>query len=170
MAIRGWVYVITNASMPGLVKVGFSTKDPKLRAAELNHTGSPNPYKVAFDVLVLYPRQIERLVHAAMADSNEGKEWFRCSAAHAIATIMEIAGCKAIIETRHENLLPDRVPARQELHSTHEVPGQPVCPNTLCLARGCVNKGTHYHLGYWYCREHFRSQRRASIVAASTSG
>jgi hypothetical protein len=35
MAIRGWVYVIFNEAMPDLVKVGYSTKDPNLRAEEL---------------------------------------------------------------------------------------------------------------------------------------
>ena len=42
--MKGWVYVISNQAMPDLVKVGFSTKDPTLRASELNHTGSPHPY------------------------------------------------------------------------------------------------------------------------------
>lgn len=35
--MRGWVYVISNPTIPGLVKIGFSTKDPLLRAEELNH-------------------------------------------------------------------------------------------------------------------------------------
>ncbi|HPA47526.1 MAG TPA: GIY-YIG nuclease family protein [bacterium] len=42
--MKGWVYIIANKAMPGLVKVGYSMKDPELRAAELNNTGSPHPY------------------------------------------------------------------------------------------------------------------------------
>jgi len=38
--MKGWVYVISNKAMSGLVKVGYSTKDPELRAAELSHTAS----------------------------------------------------------------------------------------------------------------------------------
>ena len=63
MAMKGWVYVIRNKSMPGIVKVGFSTKDPEMRAAELNNTGSPHPYTVDYEVLVDDPRNIEQLVH-----------------------------------------------------------------------------------------------------------
>lgn len=47
--MRGWVYIITNKSMPGLVKIGYTMKDPELRAAELYNTGSPHPYKVDYD-------------------------------------------------------------------------------------------------------------------------
>jgi len=38
--MKGWVYVITNKAMPSLVKVGFLTKDPGLRAKELGNTGT----------------------------------------------------------------------------------------------------------------------------------
>lgn len=31
----GWVYVLTNPAMPGLVKIGLTTKTPKARAVEL---------------------------------------------------------------------------------------------------------------------------------------
>ena len=26
--LKGWIYVISNKALPGLVKVGYSTKDP----------------------------------------------------------------------------------------------------------------------------------------------
>jgi hypothetical protein len=47
--MKGWVYVITNLAMPGLVKVGYSRKDPELRAAELNSTGTPHPFVVEYE-------------------------------------------------------------------------------------------------------------------------
>ena len=31
----GWVYILTNPSMPGLVKIGLTTRNPTARAAEL---------------------------------------------------------------------------------------------------------------------------------------
>jgi len=65
MAIRGWVYVITNKSMPGLVKIGYSMKDPELRTTELG-TGSPHPYTVEYDVLVEKPQSIEQQLHTIL--------------------------------------------------------------------------------------------------------
>jgi hypothetical protein len=87
IAVRGWVYVITTKAMPHLVKIGFSTKDPALRARELAHTGSPHPYEVAYDVLVRGPRGAERLIHAKLSHLREGKEWFKCSVADAVEAI-----------------------------------------------------------------------------------
>lgn len=96
--MKGWVYVITNKAMPGLIKVGYSLKDPELRAAELNHTGSPHPYIVEYEVLVEEPRDVEQTVHGRLSDLREGKEWFRCSAEEATAVIKTIVGSKAQVE------------------------------------------------------------------------
>lgn len=84
--------------MPGLVKVGYSMKDPALRAEELDHTGSPHPYIVDYEVLVNEPRDIEQKVHSHLKSHKEGKEWFRCSSEEAIATIQTVVGSSAQIE------------------------------------------------------------------------
>jgi hypothetical protein len=86
MAIRGWIYVMKNKSMPGLVKIGFSTKDPTLRAGKLG-IGSPGKYEIVYDVLVSDPQSIEQRVHNFLSHKREGKEWFRCSASDAINEI-----------------------------------------------------------------------------------
>jgi hypothetical protein len=86
MALRGWVYVITNKSMPGLIKIGFSTKDPLARAEELG-TGSPHPYQVEYDILVDDPQSIEQRLHQIFSHKREGKEWFRCSISEAVNKI-----------------------------------------------------------------------------------
>lgn len=96
--MKGWVYVITNKAMPSLIKVGYTMKDPELRAAELNHTGSPHPYIVEYEVLVEEPRDVEQTVHGRLRDRLEGKEWFRCSAEEAIAAIKSVVGSKAQVE------------------------------------------------------------------------
>ncbi len=91
MGIRGWVYVITNRSMPDLVKIGYSTKDPVLRAQELGSTGVPYEYEVAFDALVVEPRGVEQQVHSRLSDYRAGKEWFRCAVERASAEIRSVA-------------------------------------------------------------------------------
>ena len=86
-SIRGWIYVIVNPAMPGLVKVGFSRKDPTLRAEELESTGTPHPFEVVYDALVEDPASVERAVHTHLDAARERKEWFRCGAAEAVAAI-----------------------------------------------------------------------------------
>lgn len=99
-SIRGWVYVISNPAMPDIVKVGFSTKDPELRAREFDHTNSPYPFVVEYDALVESPRDIEQAVHRLLADvrENKNREWFRCSCEDAVLAIREVVGSELILE------------------------------------------------------------------------
>lgn len=87
MKIKGWVYVISNRAMPGIIKLGYSTKDPALRAQELNHTGSPHPYSVEYETLVWDPYSLEQRVHKMLYSKLEGKEWFKCTVHEAINAI-----------------------------------------------------------------------------------
>jgi hypothetical protein len=96
--LKGWVYIITNKAMPGIVKIGYSTKDPKLRAMELEGTGTPHPYEVKFEVLVYNPSEVERRAHRILKSFREGKEWYRCSLDQAITVIQKVAGNKLIKE------------------------------------------------------------------------
>jgi hypothetical protein len=91
MGIRGWVYVLSNLAMPGLIKVGYSTKDPQLRIEELAGTGLPHPFVLEFDALLVEPRDIEQSVHARLKSVHEAKEFFRCSVTSAISAIREEA-------------------------------------------------------------------------------
>jgi hypothetical protein len=97
--MKGWVYVISNKAMQSLVKVGFSTKDPDLRADELNHTGSPHPYLVEYEVLIEEPYEIEQATHKLLSSKHEAKEWYRCSAEEAVAAIKQVSGLRIITET-----------------------------------------------------------------------
>ncbi len=104
---RGWVYVISNPAMPGVVKVGFSTKDPELRAQELNNTGAPHPYQVDYDALTTDPHRTEQAVHRVLHDKREGREWFRCSLLEAIQAIRTVIGNAMILEN---NRMPETAP------------------------------------------------------------
>lgn len=76
--LRGWIYAMTNQSMPGLVKVGFTLKDPWQRAAELHDTGVPTPFEVALEMLVYDPEEVERRLHDRLVVHRHAKEFFSC--------------------------------------------------------------------------------------------
>lgn len=97
--MKGWIYVISNRAMPGLVKVGYSTNDPEQRAQELNHTGSPHPYRVEYELLIDEPFHVEQRVHKMLSSKREAKEWFKCTSEEAIAAIKQVAGSGSITET-----------------------------------------------------------------------
>jgi len=86
---RGWVYVISNKAMPGFSKIGYTMKDPDLRAVELGHTGSPFPYQVEFDVLVTAPKVLEQSIHKALKEFRAGREWFEISPEKVAESILD---------------------------------------------------------------------------------
>src|SRR5688572_6679317 len=46
----GYLYVLINPSLPGLVKIGKTNRDPEQRAAELSAaTGVPTPFVLVYD-------------------------------------------------------------------------------------------------------------------------
>jgi len=99
--MKGWVYVISNPAMPSIVKIGYSSKDPKLRAEELYTTGVPRPFEVNYSLLVDNPYALEQHVHKSLKHINDGKEWFKCSAEEAIATIRDIHNGSIYFEEYH---------------------------------------------------------------------
>ncbi len=97
--MKGWVYILSNKAMPNLVKVGFSTKDPELRANELHTTGVPYRFVVEYDALVNEPRDVEQKTHVLLKAYHENKEWFRCDIATAIIAIRQATNGTIILES-----------------------------------------------------------------------
>lgn len=104
--MRGWVYILSNPAMSGIYKIGFSSKDPEIRAQELNNTGVPHPYQVEFDVLVQEPFALEQSIHRSLHEYREGKEWFRCALDKIVETVAEVAGDSVIL--RNDRRTPNK--------------------------------------------------------------
>jgi hypothetical protein len=124
MNFRGWVYIISNPAMPGLLKVGFSRKDPHLRAQELNGTGCPQPYRVEYDVLVIAPQDVEQDIHQRLLSKRDGREWFRCSLQEAVAAVNAVAEGRLVQKNDGQLRQPEsqfegakNPPASQDLES-----------------------------------------------------
>lgn len=77
----GYVYVLSNPAMPGLLKIGFTQhSDTKRRALELSkNTAVPLHFVVEFEQLLENPVQYERLIHARLSQYrlSPDKEFFR---------------------------------------------------------------------------------------------
>jgi len=94
--MEGFVYVMSNPAMPGLVKIGMTEKMPHLRAQEISaHEGLPERMQLEYYALVAgAPRAVEQAVHKQLATARAGKEWFRCESSVAIAAIKQVAALK----------------------------------------------------------------------------
>jgi hypothetical protein len=79
---EGWIYCMSNPSMPDLVKVGQTQHDPRQRAMQLYTTGVPTEFHVEFAKKVKGYIEREKQLHALLekhfARPNSSREFFRC--------------------------------------------------------------------------------------------
>ena len=78
---QGYVYVMINPSLPDLVKIGMTTKDPNERAKELSTaTGVPTPFMLVFYKPFVDCYSTEQRIHQFLEDKgyrvNNNREFF----------------------------------------------------------------------------------------------
>ena len=66
MGSEGFIYALVNPSMPGLVKVGRSTRGADERVRELSGTSTPTPFVVIYEAAFRDCEAAEHLVHTAL--------------------------------------------------------------------------------------------------------
>jgi hypothetical protein len=90
--MSGWIYVLTNRAFPGLVKIGMTRRTPQERAKELQTTGVPYEYNVAFQIEVGNPSAIEKKVFRKLSDKRErdNREFFKITVVEAKKTIQMV--------------------------------------------------------------------------------
>jgi hypothetical protein len=70
----GFVYFLTNPSMPGLTKIGMTTKHPRERMVELSKvTACPTPFEMLAFFAASNPQKVERTIHAALEEYRVSK-------------------------------------------------------------------------------------------------
>lgn len=86
--MRGYIYILTNPAMPGLIKIGCTGRLPDERMKELSsHTGVPAPFKLEYWAEAEKFKYAEKLIHTRLRSKRFNKEFFQCSVATAVATL-----------------------------------------------------------------------------------
>jgi hypothetical protein len=98
--MSGWIYAFETPSMPHIVKLGATSRDPLERLNEANACGTwrpPEPYIVAWAANVDAPFLVERRIHAALADRriHPRREFFRVTPDEARAALALVAHISA---------------------------------------------------------------------------
>jgi T5orf172 domain len=97
----GFVYVMSNRAMHGLVKVGLSSRLPEDRAKELHTTGVPYAFKVDRRMVTSWPVEVEHRAHDILAPFRvtSNREFFQTTPDVAIEAVgqaaLEVAGIDA---------------------------------------------------------------------------
>ena len=90
----GFIYIMSNPSHPGLLKIGQTGKDPEERRKELGSTGVVEDFVLEYRALSEDYASLEREIHRALASvrTNPKKEFFSISVPEAVNKIREISG------------------------------------------------------------------------------
>ena len=85
-----WVYVLTNKTMPNLVKIGYTNRTPDKRAKQISRgTGVPLSFNVEYAFRCFNGEMLERELHKFLTPYrlNSDREFFQMTVEDAIATI-----------------------------------------------------------------------------------
>lgn len=87
----GFVYIMINPAMRGLVKIGLTERTSKDRAKDLRGTGVPEDFIVVYDELVTDCDWVERRLHQRFDDYRyqPNREFFQIPIREAIRGLME---------------------------------------------------------------------------------
>lgn len=89
----GYIYVMSNASFPTLLKIGSTAGEPEDRKKQLYSTGVPSPFKVEYSKDCDDFKRIERKIHKDLSKFrlNPAREFFECDLNTAIDSINRLA-------------------------------------------------------------------------------
>lgn len=103
---KGYVYILINISMPGLIKVGKSTRSPEIRASELSQaSGVPQSFQIVYQTLVDNCDLAEKEVHKFLSPfrENSNREFFRIPLNRAIDVLRKVIAENNLKESDFDN-------------------------------------------------------------------
>ncbi|HXK30209.1 MAG TPA: GIY-YIG nuclease family protein [Candidatus Binatia bacterium] len=92
--VNGYIYILSNPKMGGLLKIGFSARPVEERIAELNSaTGMPAPFVLEAFFLSTNPQGDEKQIHSKLSEQRiPGKEFFALPTTEALKVVQSICG------------------------------------------------------------------------------
>lgn len=104
--MAGYLYVLSNPAMPGLLKIGQTSNLPEQRLRQLNTTGVPRPFVLEACFLVPNPVLLERAAHGALLGHRQAssREFFQLTVSQTLELIMPLV--VAAINQSAENPSP----------------------------------------------------------------
>lgn len=118
--MAGIVYMLRNVAMPGIVKIGKTSRtDPTIRISELYTTGVPMPFECVLAVRVEDEQAVERALHVAFGPHriNPRREFFEieCEQAEAILRVVGVEDVTPEINRDNERIPIEERRSAEEL-------------------------------------------------------
>ena len=118
---EGYVYILSNPVMPGIVKIGFTTQDDiNTRLAGLFTTGVPVPFEVEYACRIPDCQKVERALHRAFHPQrvHDKREFFEIEADQAISILELFEGIDLtsdVIRTSQSSAMPEDIAATRKM-------------------------------------------------------
>ena len=90
---KGFVYILDNPSLEGMVKIVATTKKPSKRCLELSSSTSiPTPFNIVYSQPSMNPFKVESIVHTILDEYrvNKNREFFKVNIDQTINLIEDI--------------------------------------------------------------------------------
>lgn len=90
---HGYIYLLSNSSMNGLIKIGSTAFSAAVRAKQLSSTTAiPTPFVVAYEVYVNHYQEFEKELHRKLSEYrvNPRREFFEISVESAAKMIRDM--------------------------------------------------------------------------------
>jgi len=100
----GFLYALRNLSMPGLLKIGFTTRPVEERVLELDSsTATPTPFEIAFYFSCSEPQSDEAIAHETLLKHriNQSREFFKITEKEALSILRETLSRKEVFLNRN---------------------------------------------------------------------
>lgn len=101
---------MSNPSMPGLVKIGYTGDSLEQRLSGLYTTGLATPFRLECCIRVATPDKCEAVVHAKLQEHrlDRKREFFRISVLDAARAVLDTAAQMGFADSNGEASLPAR--------------------------------------------------------------
>ena len=91
--MSGFIYILSNISYKGQIKIGQTKNNPKYRVADLDNTSVPTPFKLEYAAHVSDQKKIEKKLHKIFDENRtrDNREFFKVSIQEVRQKISELS-------------------------------------------------------------------------------
>lgn len=113
------VYILTNESMPGYVKIGFTNGDIKDRLRSLDRTGTPLPFEVYYAAEVENAKSEEEWLHSIFADRRvrDNREFFKINPEYVALAMRRVEKASIEVEQHFTSSQEEEIASRKQRRS-----------------------------------------------------
>jgi hypothetical protein len=130
----GWVYILSNAGHPDILKIGYTRRSVEHRIDQLNTTGTPYKHTLRFAWHVQNPAYLEGEIHRALAYCRiEGKEFFKVALALAVVESNRVIAEKGVKVFDMLGVVPSET--KPALHQVAAPPARRPAPRAQARSR-----------------------------------